>query len=112
MLVAQGEVWWGPAPHKSDPAYRPWLVVSDTGHPFADVECIVVGLTTQQHDAGLSIPDSAWIRGGSETTAYISPWYVMTVKHRDLERHQGTLASSIVADAVSRLHEYTPAGID
>jgi hypothetical protein len=36
----------------------------------------------------------------------------MTIKHRDLERHQGTLASSIVADAVSRLHEYTPAGID
>jgi hypothetical protein len=47
MKVTQGDVWWGPAPHKSDPAYRPWLVVSDDTHPFASEECIVVGMTTQ-----------------------------------------------------------------
>ncbi|WP_244605383.1 hypothetical protein [Halorhabdus rudnickae] len=73
MSHEQGAVWWGPAPHKADPAYRPWLVVSDTAHPFADVESIVVGMTTQRHPDGIVVPDDAWIRGGSEKRAYISP---------------------------------------
>lgn len=107
MTYTQGEVWWGPAPHKSDPAYRPWLVVSDTSHPFADVECIAVGMTTQEHSGGISVPDEAWVRGGSQKDAYISPWYVTTIKQRDLDNQQGELAQSLVADAVEALHGYT-----
>ena len=74
MTVARVEVWWGPAPHKSDPAYRPWLIVSGEEHPFADVECIVVGMTTTNHANSVAVPDTAWVRGGSDKDAYISPW--------------------------------------
>lgn len=107
MTVARGEVWWGPAPHKSDPAYRPWLVVSDGDHPFADVECIVVAMTTTDHANSIAVPDTAWIRGGSDKEAYISPWYVTTIKHRDLDNQQGELAASLVDGASEALHEYT-----
>ncbi|WP_181685871.1 type II toxin-antitoxin system PemK/MazF family toxin [Halorhabdus salina] len=108
MSGDQGDVWWGPAPHKADPAYRPWLVVSDSSHPFADEESIVVGLTTQRHPDSIPVPDDAWIRGGSEKRAYISPWYVTTVKDRDLDNLQGTLAESLVVEAIETLHQYTP----
>ncbi|PCR91582.1 hypothetical protein CP557_14230 [Natrinema ejinorense] len=47
MTDMQGAVWWGPAPHKSDAAYRPWLVVSDTSYPSAVEEWILVGMTPQ-----------------------------------------------------------------
>ncbi|MEE6210947.1 type II toxin-antitoxin system PemK/MazF family toxin [Salarchaeum sp. III] len=107
MEVSQGEVWWGPAPHKSSPAYRPWLVVSDASRPFADVECIVVGMTTQDHPEGIGVPDAAWIRGGSRKDAYVSPWYVATIKHSDLDNQQGELDQSLVADALDALHDYT-----
>jgi len=107
MTDMQGEVWWGPAPHKSDSAYRPWLVVSDISHPFSQEECIVVAMTTRSHVAGIPIPDEGWVAGGSETDAYISPWYVMTVKHRDLDNQQGVLADSLVIEAIEALHGYT-----
>lgn len=107
MPVEKGDVWWGPAPHKSAPSYRPWLVVSDDSHPFARNECICVALTTQQHPRGVSIPDDAWVRGGSQKPAYVSPWYVATMKHRDFDDQQGELSDKIVDAAVRELHEYT-----
>ncbi|WP_275882970.1 hypothetical protein [Halorhabdus sp. BNX81] len=109
MSYVQGEVWWGPAPHKSDPAYRPWLIVSDSSHPFGSVESIVVGMTTQQHPEGIPVPDDAWIQGGSKTRAYISPWYVTTIKERDLDDQQGLLSQSLVREAIESLHQYMPA---
>ena len=108
MSVTRGEVWWGPALHKSDPAYRPWLVVSDRSHPFADEECIVVAMTTQSHPDGIAVPDEAWVRGGSETDTYVSPWYVTTIKHRDFDNQQGELSDSFVVDAVEALRSYVP----
>lgn len=107
MASTQGEVWWGPAPNKSDAAYRPWLVVSDSSHPFGDSECIVVGMTTQHHSEGIPVPDDAWVRGGSQKDAYISPWYVTTIKQRDLDNQQGELAEFVVAEAIEALHSYT-----
>jgi len=107
MTAVQGEVWWGPAPHKADSAYRPWLVVSDTSHPFSAEECIVVGMTTQNHPDGIAVPQKGWIRGGSNKQAYISPWYVTTIKQRDLDNQQGTLADSLVEAAIEALHGYT-----
>jgi len=108
MAYAQGEVWWGPAPHKSSPAYRPWLVISDTGHPFAGTECIIVGVSTRNHERSIAVPDEAWVRGGSQTDAYVSPWYVTTVKYRDFDNQQGTVSDPVVADVVDELHGYTP----
>lgn len=110
MADMQGEVWWGPAPHKSDSAYRPWLVISDTSHPFSAEECIVVAMTTQDHPHGIAVPDDAWIRGGSKQDASVSPWYVTTIKHRDLDNQQGKLADSLVVDVIDALHDYTSLG--
>ena len=109
MAQDRGDVWWGPAPHKSGPAYRPWVIVSESSHPFAETECIALAMTTQQHAAGIDVPDSAWIRGGTDKKAYISPWYGATIKDADFDRRQGELAADIVADAVAELHRYTPA---
>lgn len=108
MAVTRGEVWWGPALHKSSSAYRPWLVVSDASHPFSDVECIVVAMTTQAHPDGIAVSDEAWVRGGSEKNTYVSPWYVTTIKQRDLDNQQGELSDSLVTDVVEALRDYVP----
>lgn len=107
MTPQRGEVWWGPALHKNSAAYRPWLVVSDGSHPFGEEECVGLAMTTQEHDAGIAVPDDAWVRGGSDADAYVSPWYVTTLKHAALDRRQGELSDGIVEEAVGDLHRYT-----
>jgi mRNA-degrading endonuclease toxin of MazEF toxin-antitoxin module len=83
-------------------------VVSDDTHPFAHTECIVVAMTTQSHDRGIEVTTDEWVEGGSEETAYVSPWYVATVKHTDLDREQGRLPERVVDEVVTALHGYTP----
>ena len=110
MDRGRSQVWWGPAPHKPGPSYRPWVIISTHDHPFSHTECIAMAMTTQHHEGAILVPEEAWIQGGSERRSYISPWYVTTTKHRDLDRHQGTLSPEIVAEAVNQLHSYTPIG--
>jgi hypothetical protein len=111
MPNRRGEVWWGPAPHKSSPSYRPWLIVSDDSPPFADEEEIVPALTTRTHHAGIAVSDDGWVRGGSMKDAFVSPWYVTTMKYRDLEEQQGVLGPNLVAEAVDELHRYVPSQV-
>lgn len=66
-------------------------------------------MTTQQHTDAIAVPDEAWLEGGSDTEAYISPWYTTTIKHRDFDRQQGMLKPTLVAEAIIELHRYTPA---
>jgi hypothetical protein len=107
----RGEVWWGPAPQKDTPSYRPWLLLSTADHPFADTECIAVAMTTQRHPEGIPVPDAEWIEGGAETDSYVSPWYAATFKYHSFDRKQGRLAESLVGRVASRLHEYTPESV-
>jgi len=64
-------------------------------------------MTTQQHTDGITVSNEAWVRGGSEREAYISPWYVATIKHRDIENRQDEPAESLVIEAIKSLHRYT-----
>lgn len=108
----RGEVWWGPAPHKNGPAYRPWLLANDDSHPFAHTECIALAMTTTEHPEGIAVPDTAWVEGGSDVQSYISPWYVATIKHRDFDNQQGTIGGPFLTWAVEALHEYTPRTVE
>ena len=112
MNYSQGEVWWGPAPHKSNASYRPWLIISDDTHPFGNEKSITIALTTQQHSAGIAVREDDWIRGGSDVDAFVSPWYVVNLKHRDIDNLQGVLSQTLVAKSVSQLRSYTPIGED
>lgn len=66
-----------------------------------------MALSTQEHPQSIEIPDEAWVRGGSRKDAYASPWYVTTMKHRDLDNQQGALTNDLLESAVDALHRYT-----
>lgn len=106
-MPTRDEVWWGPAPFKSSAA-RPWLIVSDDRRPFSDVECIALAMTSQDYPEGIPVPDEGWIEGGTDVDSAISPWYVTTLKLRNLDDQQGTLAPGLVKQAIEALHGYTP----
>jgi len=108
VTVVRGDVRWGPAPHKSSPAYRPWLVVSDDTHPFAGEECLAVAQTTTDHDDSITLPDDGWALGGSDVQSFASPWYLTTIKTRTFDRHQGRLDPSLVSQIAELVHGYVP----
>lgn len=59
MSYERGDVVWGPAPNKTGPAYRPWVLVSDSSIPFADEESIALGMTTSERTSGIRVPNDA-----------------------------------------------------
>ena len=65
-------------------------------------------MTTQNHPDGIAVPEEAWVQGGSEEDAYVSPWYVTTIKQRDLNNQQGELTNPLVADVIDTLRSYIP----
>jgi hypothetical protein len=69
-------------------------------------------MTTQSHSDGIPVTDEGWVRGGSRKDAYVSPWYVTTIKHRDLDDQQWKLSDSLVADTVEALHDYSAVSSD
>jgi len=104
-------VWWGPAPFKSSAA-RPWLIVTDKRRPFSHTECTVLALTTQTYDEEIRVPDDAWIEGGSDVQAAISPWYATTHKHRDLGDKQGRRRPPRLYDAARRVSGPHPCSVN
>ncbi|MBS1263085.1 MAG: hypothetical protein MAG715_00253 [Methanonatronarchaeales archaeon] len=109
MTPERGEVWWGPALFKGG-AYRPWLTVSHDSHPFSEEECIGVGLTTTSHREGLKIEPDEWVGEGMSKQSYASPWYCTTLKHRHLDRKQGTLVPNLVSKIARELVRYVEPG--
>ena len=67
-----------------------------------------MALTTQQHPAGIAVLEDDWTRGGSHKDAFISPWYVTNMKHRDIDNLQGVLSETVITEAIRELRSYTP----
>lgn len=103
---ARGDVVWHPAPFKSRPEERPFIILSDTSHPFHGSEYTVVGLTRTNRPPAVELDEEAWEVGDPGEGSYASPWYVFTIKHSNINRPKGALttaATNEVAEAVAAM---------
>ena len=85
---------------------RPWLVVSDDGHPFSGEEYIVVGLTTTARPEAIRVDQDQWVIGGLPKTSYASPWFLTTLKHAGIDRGIGMLTNDTVDAIIDDLVDY------
>lgn len=101
----RGDVVWHPAPFKPEPKERPFVVLSDDeSHPFHGAEYAVVGLTRTNRPPAIRLDAGGWRLGGPGSDSYASPWYLFTIKHRDVIRPKGSLtqeATNAIATAVA-----------
>jgi hypothetical protein len=101
----RGHVVWHDGLFRS--SGRPWLVLSDDGHPFHGEEYLVAGLTTTVREDAIPLDDSDWTVGGLPRKSHVSPWFLTTLKHPDIDRGVGRLTprivSKITAEAVGYL---------
>lgn len=103
---SRGAVVWHPAPVKRSSGERPYLVLSDSSHPFHGSEYAVVGLTRTKRPPAVELDRGDWRVGSPGTDSFASPWYVFTIKHADIDRPKGGLtpdATDRVASAAGRM---------
>lgn len=87
---------------------RPWLVVSDTQHPFLGEEYVVAGLTTAERPNAIELGDEDWVVGGLPRKSYVSPWFLTTLEHAAIERGVGTITTETVDAVAAGLDRYLP----
>lgn len=92
---ARGDVVWHPAPFKAPPRERPFVVLSGPAHPFHGTEYVVVGLTLTGREGAIELDHSAWALGRPGGDSFASPWYLFTIKHRDITRPKGSLINEV-----------------
>jgi mRNA-degrading endonuclease toxin of MazEF toxin-antitoxin module len=100
----RGDVVWHPAPFRD--GGRPYVILSDDGHPFYGEEYVVVGVTTTEREQAVSLSSDAWAEGSPPKPSWASPWYVLTVKQATISDRLGRLTTETtneIATAVARL---------
>ncbi|MFB6284176.1 MAG: hypothetical protein ABEK59_09645 [Halobacteria archaeon] len=73
---------------------RLYLILSDSSHPFHGTEYSVVGLTTTKRDLAVEVTQNDWKYGYPGDKSFVSPWYIFTIKHSNIDRPQGSLTNS------------------
>lgn len=69
----RGDVVWHPAPFKSRPSERPFLILSDASHPFHGSEYAVIGLTRTNRPPAVELDQAAWELGDPVKRVMLRP---------------------------------------
>lgn len=85
---------------------RPWLIVNNPSHPFADQQYIAVAVSTKEYDDSLDLGEEVWKTGGVPRESFVSPWAVHSPRTEDLVAWQGRVVDGFVADVVDELASY------
>ncbi|MCH7661242.1 MAG: hypothetical protein IH933_11905 [Euryarchaeota archaeon] len=94
-------------PFKSDDeTERPFLVLSNENHPFADQQVAAIGITTTPWPESIEISSEDWELGELPRQSYISPWIIVTRDYDDILRSIGRLRSDIVERTLFEVVEY------
>lgn len=85
---------------------RPWLVVNNDTHPFADEQHVAVAVSTKEYGDSLSLRDAVWEIGGVPRESFVSPWAVHSPRSEDLVAWQGRVTDGFVSDVVDSIETY------
>lgn len=105
MSYAAGDIVIAADPYGSGSG-RPYLVISNTSHPFEQEECIAVVVTTTSRTAAVTLESSDFQQGSLPKQSYASPWSPVTVKIDMIRKHVATVSPSVVDDVVRELNKY------
>lgn len=85
---------------------RPWLLVNNETHPFADEQFIAVAVSTREHDDAVELAPDVWEVGGVPERSFVAPWAVHSPRIEDLVTWQGRVETAFVDEVVENVHQY------
>ena len=77
--------------------FRPYVLLSDDSHPFADEEGLFVAVTTTPRPAAISLRSTDFEVGGLPLDSYVNPWTIVSIRFADLHGREGHLDDRTVA---------------
>ena len=85
MQPEQGDVVRSSDPFKlGEDSQRPWLIVNNSSHPFADEQFLAVAVSTKEHENSLALRPDVWEVGGVPRESFASPWAAHSPRIEDL----------------------------
>ena len=85
---------------------RPWLIVNNESHPFADEQYVAVAISTKQYDDSIALTSDVWDAGGVPQESFVSPWAVHSPRIEDLVAWQGRVTEKFVDDVIDEVVSY------
>ena len=87
-------------------ADRPYLLISNDGHPFHGEEYVAAVVTTTARDRAVALTDDVFTAGSLPRRSVVSPWNPVTLKDDLIEKHVATVAGDTIDEVVTELHNY------
>jgi len=85
---------------------RPWLVVNNDSHSFADEQHVAVAISTMEYDDSLRLGEDVWETGGVPRESFVSPWAIHSPRNEGLVAWQGRVTDELVVRVVDSLETY------
>lgn len=105
MAYSQGAIVVAEDPFGNTPK-RPYLVVSNTEHPFHGDEYIAAGITTTARSEALELTAERFEYGRLPRTSYVSPWAIVTLKDWMITKQPAEATGATVGDVRRELQRY------
>jgi mRNA-degrading endonuclease toxin of MazEF toxin-antitoxin module len=84
---------------------RPYLVVSNTTHPFGDEENVAVVITTTEREEAIPLAGE-YVEGELPYESFVSPWSPVTLKHATIDKRVAHVSREVVSKAADALYGY------
>ncbi|TVT85016.1 hypothetical protein [Haloferax volcanii] len=84
---------------------RPYLILSDSSHPFAGNQYIALGISTKEYSDSLPLA-GAYETGTLDRESFVSPWAIVSLMDSDIERAVAQVTSEFTDSAASRQTQY------
>jgi mRNA-degrading endonuclease toxin of MazEF toxin-antitoxin module len=85
---------------------RPWFALSNDDHPFHGEDYLVAGITTTEREPAVELSADSWAVGGLPETSYVSPWFLSTLKHADIDQGVGQVTDDVCATVLESVRGY------
>lgn len=107
MQPKRGDVVRSSDPFKSgEDSQRPWLIVNNSSHPFADEQFLAVAISTKEYEHSVALSSDMWKVGGVPRESFVSPWAVHSPRIEDLVAWQGRVTDKFVGTVVDEIETY------
>lgn len=107
MQPERGDVVRSVDPFKlGNETQRPWLIISNTSHPFVDEQYVAVAISTKRYPDSIGLESTVWETGGVPVESFVSPWAIHSPRAEDLVAWQGRVTESFVDTVVDAFESY------
>lgn len=105
MAYSQGAIVIATDPFGNAPK-RPYLIVSNSTHPFHGQEYVAAVITTTPRREAIELTSGRIERGKLPRQSFVSPWSVTTLKGTMISKKPAQATDKTVSDTRRELNKY------